>query len=166
MVLQYFGFYFGLLILLIIVIVFVVITIAVIAIIIAISRAICKQQERPIRVSHLKRRDSPSKRIAQHVSSRTQPMPIQLAMCTECEATILAETSICPHCGNPRPICMVCHLPIQFTDSVLRCPHCKGQAHRIHILEYLKVKGTCPHCQMNLDAHELILKKNLDSSEE
>ena len=140
--------------------------IAIIGAAVACGRQVCKQQERPLRVSHLKRRDSPSKRIAQPVYSWTQPMPIQLTMCTECEATILAETPICPHCGNPRPICMVCHLPIQFTDSVLLCPHCKGQAHRIHILEYLKVKGTCPHCQMNLDEHELILKKNLNSSEE
>ncbi len=164
-VLQYSGFYIGLYMLLILGIVCLGITIAVIAIIIVICRAICKQQERPLRVSHLKRQETISKRAAQPVSSQTQPMQIQLAMCPECEATILAEAKVCPHCGNPRPICMVCQLPIQYGDSVLICPHCKGQAHRVHLLEYLKVKGSCPNCQTDLDQHELVAKANLNSSE-
>ena len=91
---------------------------------------------------------------------------IQLAMCLHCEATILAEATICPHCGSSRPICMVCHLPIEFADSVLICPYCEGQAHRIHILEYLKVKGSCPNCQADLDEFELIPRMSLDSIDE
>ncbi|MFW9984122.1 MAG: zinc-ribbon domain-containing protein [Candidatus Odinarchaeota archaeon] len=87
---------------------------------------------------------------------------IKLAMCPHCEATILAEATICPHCGSPRPTCMVCLLPIEFADAVLICPHCKGQAHRVHILEYLKVKGICPNCQADLDEFELIPKMSLD----
>lgn len=91
---------------------------------------------------------------------------IQLAMCPHCEATILAEATVCPHCGSPRPTCMVCLLPIEFADAVLVCPHCEGQAHRVHILEYLKVKGSCPNCQADLDEFELIPKMRLDSTEE
>jgi hypothetical protein len=106
-------------------------------------------------------------------SKRTPPPPvhipapeIQLAICPVCEATILAEALVCPHCGHSRPICMVCHLPLQFDDDVLLCPHCKGQAHRIHILEYLKVKGKCPNCQADLDEHELIPKNSLSFTDE
>jgi hypothetical protein len=91
---------------------------------------------------------------------------IQLAMCPHCEATILAEATVCPHCGSPRPTCMVCLLPIEFADAVLVCPHCKGQAHRVHILEYLKVKGSCPNCQADLDEFELIPKMSLDNADE
>jgi hypothetical protein len=91
---------------------------------------------------------------------------IRLAMCPHCEATILAEATICPHCGSPRPTCMVCLLPIEFTDAVLVCPRCEGQAHRVHILEYLKVKGSCPNCQADLDEFELIPKMSLDYTEE
>lgn len=86
-------------------------------------------------------------------------------MCPECEATILAEATICPHCGSPRPICMVCHLPIEFADTVLVCPYCQGQAHRIHILEYVKVKGSCPNCQADLDEFKLIPKMSLESAD-
>jgi len=91
---------------------------------------------------------------------------IQLAMCPDCEATILAEATVCPHCGSLRPICMVCHHPIEFADSVLICPHCQGQAHRVHFLEYLKVKGSCPNCQADLDEFELIPKMSLDEADE
>ncbi len=81
---------------------------------------------------------------------------IQLAMCPECEATILAETTVCPHCGTPQPVCIVCQNSIVPLDSTLSCPQCRGQAHRIHFLEYLKVKGKCPQCKTDLDPHELI----------
>lgn len=91
---------------------------------------------------------------------------IKLAMCPHCEATILAEATICPHCGSSRPTCMVCLLPIEFADAVLICPHCEGQAHRVHILEYLKVKGSCPNCQTDLDEFELIPKMSLESADE
>ena len=81
---------------------------------------------------------------------------IQLTMCSECEATIHADEVVCPHCGAPQPICSVCQLSIKYGESILICPHCNCQAHRIHILEYLKVKGTCPNCQEDLDEYELL----------
>jgi hypothetical protein len=87
-------------------------------------------------------------------------------MCPECEATLLAEATVCPHCGKSRPACIVCHHPIEFSDSILVCPHCRGQAHRIHFLEYLKVKGTCPNCQRELDGFELIQKTGPSSSDD
>lgn len=96
------------------------------------------------------------KRQAHRTQSHTQYAEIQLAMCPECEATILAEATVCPHCNSPQPVCTVCNNSIVPLDSTLSCPHCGGRAHRIHFLEYLKVKGTCPNCRANLDPHELI----------
>lgn len=102
------------------------------------------------------RRQTQTKQQAYRSQSRTQYAPVQLTMCPECEATILADTTVCPHCGSPQPICIVCNGAIVPLDSTLRCPHCGGRAHRIHFLEYLKVKGVCPRCKADLDPHELI----------
>lgn len=81
---------------------------------------------------------------------------VQLTMCSECEATIHADVTVCPHCGTPLPICSVCQHSIEFGEPILICPHCNSQAHRAHILEYLKVKGVCPNCQADLDEYELL----------
>lgn len=105
---------------------------------------------------HQIRRPTPRQPRMRSPSSTPIAPEIQLAMCTNCEATILAEAIICPHCGESRPICMVCHVPYSPTDSLLICPYCHSGAHRSHILEYLKVKGTCPNCQANLDSRDLI----------
>jgi Zn finger protein HypA/HybF involved in hydrogenase expression len=102
------------------------------------------------------RQQTQTKQQAHRRQSRTQYAPIQLSICPECQATILAETTICPHCGSPQPICIVCNGAIVPLDSTLSCPHCRGRAHRIHFLEYLKVKGVCPRCKTDLDPHELI----------
>lgn len=128
-------------------------------------REAARQAKKSVESSPATRSFYPRKvRTKSRTISTTQT--IQLTMCPKCEATILAETVVCPHCDAPRPVCMVCHHPIEFVDSVLLCPHCKGQAHRIHFLEFLKVKGTCPHCQSDLDEHELILKRRPDSTDE
>jgi phage FluMu protein Com/ribosomal protein L32 len=107
-------------------------------------------------VSTIRRSPTQAKQRAHRTQSQTQYFEIQLAMCPKCEATILAEATVCPHCGSPQPICIVCHRSIVPLDSILSCPHCQGQAHRIHFLEYLKVKGTCPRCNTDLDPNELI----------
>jgi Zn finger protein HypA/HybF involved in hydrogenase expression len=80
---------------------------------------------------------------------------IQLVRCPECEATIQANEVVCPHCGSSRPVCMVCHHTIEYGEPILFCPHCNAKAHRVHLLEYLKVKGTCSNCQADLDEFEL-----------
>jgi Zn finger protein HypA/HybF involved in hydrogenase expression len=128
-------------------------------------RDVMKRTKEPDDFSH-KQRPFYTRPARTRTRTTSIDQTIQLAMCPECEATILAEATICPHCGSPRPICMVCHHPIEFADAVLICPHCQGQAHRIHILEYLKVKGSCPNCQADLDEFELIPKMNLDEPDE
>jgi hypothetical protein len=111
----------------------------------------------------------PGSPLIPELAGTTATRKVDLAVCPTCEATILAEASVCPHCGTPRPICMVCQHPLRFTDSSLQCPYCQGLAHRVHFLEYLKVKGTCPNCHADLDEHELIPTMNpssIESSEE
>ncbi|MFX1299569.1 MAG: zinc ribbon domain-containing protein [Promethearchaeota archaeon] len=88
--------------------------------------------------------------------SASVPQVVQLTMCSECEATIHADETVCPHCGTPLPICSVCQHSIEYGESILICPHCNSQAHRTHILEFLKVKGTCPNCEEDLDEYELL----------
>lgn len=117
----------------------------------------------PRRISTGPRRQVQLKQQAHRTQSQTQYADIQLVMCPECEATILAETTLCPHCGRAQPICMVCSGSIVPLDSTLSCPNCRGRAHRIHFLEYLKVKGTCPGCRVDLDSHELIDDAQVES---
>jgi hypothetical protein len=104
----------------------------------------------------IRRRQIQMKFDSPRSQSDSQYRELQLAMCPECEATILAETNVCPHCGAPQPVCIVCQNSVVPIDSTLSCPHCRGRAHRIHFLEYLKVKGICPQCKVDLDPHELI----------
>ena len=116
----------------------------------------CWEEDRKTdRVSYTTRTSS-SRSDHTKYQSASATQTIQLAMCPECEATIQADEVVCPHCGTPQPICSVCHQTIEYGESVLSCPHCGARAHRVHILEYLKVKGICPSCQEDLDEHELI----------
>jgi len=107
------------------------------------------------RISYATRTPS-SRSDRKKYQSASATQTIQLVICPKCEATIHAEETVCPHCGSSRPICSVCHHTIEYGESVLSCPHCDARAHRVHILEYLKVKGTCPNCQEDLDEYELI----------
>jgi hypothetical protein len=106
----------------------------------------------------------PPKQPTQQPQSRSSYAPVQLALCPECEATILAETTVCPHCDSPQPVCIVCNNSIVPLDSALSCPQCRGRAHRIHFLEFLKVKGVCPRCNTDLDPHELIDDSQIDDT--
>jgi hypothetical protein len=51
--------------------------------------------------------------------------------------------------------CMICGRAFEQSDLLIWCPHCGGIAHRVHLLEWLHVKGTCPACGEHLDEQEL-----------
>jgi hypothetical protein len=51
--------------------------------------------------------------------------------------------------------CMVCNLSLRHSDDIVWCPHCLSPAHRIHLLEWLHVKGRCPMCDRELNEREL-----------
>ncbi|MHA1377770.1 MAG: zinc finger domain-containing protein [Candidatus Helarchaeota archaeon] len=48
--------------------------------------------------------------------------------------------------------CMVCGLPIKEEQEheKVYCPHCLNAAHKNHLLEWIKLKGTCPLCLKKL----------------
>jgi hypothetical protein len=115
----------------------------------------CRDKNKKTDPTSLETRTPSSRQDRKKYQGASTTQTIQLMMCPECEATIHAEETVCPHCGSSRPICSVCHHTIEYGESVLSCPHCKAKAHRVHILEYLKVKGTCPNCQADLDEYEL-----------
>jgi hypothetical protein len=58
----------------------------------------------------------------------------------------------CSNCGVDTVQCSVCKLPISFGSDYLECSHCQNIAHKEHLLEWIKVKGTCPVCQQKLSA--------------
>ncbi|TFF85885.1 MAG: E3 ubiquitin-protein ligase [Promethearchaeota archaeon] len=47
-------------------------------------------------------------------------------------------------------ICPVCKAVIKPTDTIIRCPACKIEAHKDHFLEYVKIHGKCPNCEKRL----------------
>ncbi|MFB0562839.1 MAG: hypothetical protein ACETWM_16700 [Candidatus Lokiarchaeia archaeon] len=51
--------------------------------------------------------------------------------------------------------CSVCRKVIITGKDTLVCPNCGALSHRSHILEWLKVKGTCPSCGKSLRGEQL-----------
>ena len=42
--------------------------------------------------------------------------------------------------------CIVCDLVIEENDDFITCPRCSALAHKLHLLEWIKIKGYCPNC--------------------
>ena len=47
--------------------------------------------------------------------------------------------------------CIVCNLSITEFEEQLICPFCFSLAHETHLLEWVKIKGYCPHCNAPLN---------------
>ncbi|MHA1631124.1 MAG: hypothetical protein ACTSVS_13175 [Candidatus Heimdallarchaeota archaeon] len=75
-------------------------------------------------------------------------------MCFNCGFKYFDSEPTCPQCGTGTVKCSVCKLPISFGSLTLECPHCHTIAHQEHLLEWIKVKGTCPVCQQKLKLDE------------
>jgi rubrerythrin len=43
--------------------------------------------------------------------------------------------------------CSVCGKKIEIFDDIAGCPICGAKAHKNHILEWIKMKNTCPACK-------------------
>ncbi len=52
--------------------------------------------------------------------------------------------------------CSVCGKGIQIFDEVLACPLCNSKAHSEHLVEWVKMRSSCPICKkpLTLDANE------------
>jgi hypothetical protein len=51
--------------------------------------------------------------------------------------------------------CMVCGLAIRDSEEVVYCIHCGNAAHRLHLLEWVHIKGTCPMCEERLTERDI-----------
>jgi predicted RNA-binding Zn-ribbon protein involved in translation (DUF1610 family) len=107
-----------------------------------------------------------------------------LTFCGKCGAAIAIDNSTyCWNCGTEllaqamtRPLyygdetqkkspqcdeidfdrsCMICKLQLKDGQLLAWCPKCGAPAHRIHMLEWLHVKATCPACGQHLDTPEI-----------
>lgn len=107
-----------------------------------------------------------------------------IRFCQTCGAAIaIDESAYCWNCGSRLPArekeasqyggeetsktqptsnevehernCMICKLPFKEGNLLAWCPHCGAPAHRVHMLEWLHVKGTCPACGQQLATPEL-----------
>jgi hypothetical protein len=78
-----------------------------------------------------------------------QPARKREVRCFACGAPVLGG-KFCSNCGTEHPICLICRKPIWHGETVLECPFCKMKAHTPHLLEWLRVRGTCPNCKAKL----------------
>ena len=46
--------------------------------------------------------------------------------------------------------CAVCGKPIEIFDEVAACPICDTKAHKDHMIDWIKMKHTCPVCKKSL----------------
>jgi predicted RNA-binding Zn-ribbon protein involved in translation (DUF1610 family) len=103
-------------------------------------------------------------------------------ICRNCGRVIPErEATYCWHCGAAQPpkegeaspladnsqkegqassrrqvrSCLVCGLRFDDGDLLAWCPFCGAAAHRIHLLEFLHVKNSCPACGHHLDEQNL-----------
>jgi hypothetical protein len=51
-------------------------------------------------------------------------------------------------------LCMVCKLKLNEKNDVVQCPICESLYHKNHLMEWIKVKKTCPVCSQELLIHK------------
>jgi len=56
---------------------------------------------------------------------------------------------------NMKDNCIVCKRPIKAGDMIIGCPSCEKLAHYSHLVEWVKVQGSCPSCFVNLKVSDL-----------
>lgn len=52
--------------------------------------------------------------------------------------------------------CIVCSGELKSRDRIVLCPECRTQAHRAHLLEYVRVHTCCPDCGQPLRSSQLL----------
>lgn len=75
--------------------------------------------------------------------------------CANCGSQTPINAKFCPQCGSMINRCSVCNRSIILGDLTAECPYCGAQSHRDHLLEWIKVKGHCPHCNKKLSKKDI-----------
>ncbi|NHJ48062.1 MAG: hypothetical protein FK733_09765 [Asgard group archaeon] len=52
--------------------------------------------------------------------------------------------------------CSVCKMKIRKGSTFVECPHCKKPAHYSHLVEWIKVQGSCPNCNKRLKVEDFL----------
>ncbi|MHA1698237.1 MAG: hypothetical protein ACTSWN_05295 [Promethearchaeota archaeon] len=52
------------------------------------------------------------------------------------------------------PVCVLCNNPIEIFDDSTRCPRCGAISHRVHLEEWIRMKGSCSVCNSPLSISE------------
>lgn len=78
-----------------------------------------------------------------------------ILFCPFCGAGIKENATFCWNCLEEFQKCVVCNLLILDLDALTKTPCCKTYAHRAHLKEWLKIKGTCPNCGEKLKEWEV-----------
>ncbi|MBS7279343.1 MAG: hypothetical protein KIH09_05850, partial [Candidatus Freyarchaeota archaeon] len=75
-------------------------------------------------------------------------------ICMVCGAKVPEELDACLECGEIMVKCVLCKSHIAPKEACF-CPHCNSPFHRDHLLEWIKIWATCPHCGTKLSKEEL-----------
>jgi len=71
------------------------------------------------------------------------------------EKTEDQELGICSNCGKQSPLCEICKNPMTSDQSLLQVEKCEHIFHKDHILEWIKIKGTCPICKDRINRESM-----------
>lgn len=76
--------------------------------------------------------------------------------CFWCGNLLRKHGEFCSDCGKKILRCIVCKLPISFGDEIGKCSLCESKGHFAHLFEWVKTKGTCPHCLQRIPTQAII----------
>ncbi|HUT81414.1 MAG TPA: HEAT repeat domain-containing protein [Candidatus Bathyarchaeia archaeon] len=85
---------------------------------------------------------------------------VSYTTCYHCGYPIDKSYKLCPDCGKPVLKCEVCKLPISFGDDIGFCPLCESKGHLVHLQEWVKTNGNCPHCMQKIPIEGIVPKEN------
>ncbi len=71
----------------------------------------------------------------------------RLITATQSEVAVVSTSTTTPLPAEVTEDCCVCRMRIKPDDDFVRCEHCGSPAHRAHLGEWLKIRGTCPVCR-------------------
>ncbi|MBK5112820.1 MAG: hypothetical protein KGD59_01090 [Candidatus Heimdallarchaeota archaeon] len=76
--------------------------------------------------------------------------------CFWCGYPLEKQGEFCSDCGKKLLRCTVCKLPISFGDTIGKCSLCESIGHFTHLFEWVKTKGSCPHCLQHLPTQAIL----------
>lgn len=79
--------------------------------------------------------------------------PPKISSCPICGYQNKIDAKKCKKCSTEFSKCTICKKIIPVVDVVF-CPYCKAPFHKDEILEWLKVKASCPNCEKEIDMWE------------